>query len=349
MQSGAITLEYIQPEEPVTDNNTIASSLEIARPLEIAREVLKFESDGLAALSEAFSGDLGENFLKAMEQIKSVKGRVIVTGMGKSGHVGRKIAATLSSTGMPAMFVHPGEASHGDLGMITRDDVILALSKSGETAELSDLLAFAGRFSIPVISITGGGGSTLANASDIVLQLPPVPEACGETRAPTTSTTMTIALGDALAVALLRDKGFTSDNFQDFHPGGNLGAALRRVSDLMHGDNLPLCRPEATLGEAVKIIGQGGFGCVGITSLDGLLAGILTDGDVRRLVGRGITDGTVSDVMTADPVTITPQTLAGEALALMSDDKITALFVIDDKGKPVGLLHVHDCLSSGVL
>lgn len=320
-----------------------------ADPIAIARDVLRFEGDGIAALSEALCGDLGDHFLNAVAVMQACSGRVIVTGMGKSGHIGRKIAATLSSTGQPAMFVHPGEASHGDLGTITREDVILALSKSGETGELSDLLAFAGRFSIPVISITNGLKSTLASASDVVIGLPPMPEACGETRAPTTSTTMTLAIGDALAVVLLRLKGFTSDNFQDFHPGGNLGAALRRVSDLMHAENLPLCRADLTIAEAVGVIGIGGFGCVGVTNDDGVLTGILTDGDVRRLLGRGVTSGVIGDVMTRDPITITPLTIAGEALALMNEDRITALFVIDDTRRPVGLLHVHDCLSSGVL
>lgn len=320
-----------------------------ADPIAIAREVLDYETRGLDALSEALAGPLGDDFRKAVDMLAAAKGRVVVTGMGKSGHVARKIAATLASTGKPAHFVHPAEASHGDLGMIARDDIILALSKSGETAELSDLLAFAGRFSIPVISITAGLKSTLANASDIILALPDMPEACGETRAPTTSTTMTLALGDAIAVVLLRLQGFTSDNFQDYHPGGNLGAALRRVSDLMHAEALPLCTPGTSLAEAVKVIGAGGFGCIGITDSDGRLAGILTDGDVRRLLTRGVTAGDIADLMTRDPVTITPQTLAGEALALMNADKITALFVIDSAGKPVGLLHVHDCLSSGVL
>lgn len=313
--------------------------------LEAGREVLAVEIAGLEALKASLDGE----FSRAVEILKGVKGKIIATGMGKSGHVARKIAATLSSTGAPAIFVHPGEASHGDLGMITRDDGILALSKSGETPEMSDLLAYAQRFSVPLVAITCGAGSTLAAKANARLILPDAKEACGETRAPTTSTTMMMALGDALAVALLRDKGFTASDFHGFHPRGNLGAALRRVSDMMHGnERLPLCIDTAPLADAVRTLNAGGFGCVGIVNREGALVGILTDGDLRRAFGRADATSAVSEVMTKTPKTIAPETLAGEALALLSKGKITALFVTID-GKPVGLLHVHDCLSTGVL
>ncbi|HNR77283.1 MAG TPA: KpsF/GutQ family sugar-phosphate isomerase, partial [Parvularculaceae bacterium] len=245
--------------------------------------------------------------------------------------------------------VHPGEASHGDLGMISREDGVLALSKSGETEEMSDLLAYARRFSVPVAAITFGAGSTLAKAADARLILPEAEEACDETRAPTTSTTMMMAVGDAIAVALLRDKNFTAKDFHGFHPRGNLGAALRRVKDLMHGpDQLPLCIESAPLEDAVRTLSKAGFGCVGIVSRDGALVGILTDGDLRRAFGD-VDEGTpVEKIMTRAPKTVSPETLAGEALGILSRGKITALFVTEN-GKPVGLLHVHDCLSTGVL
>ena len=314
-------------------------------PLDIARDVLSLEIAGLEALKER----LGDDFLKTVRLLQSSRGRIIVTGMGKSGHVARKIASTLSSTGSPALYVHPGEASHGDLGMITKGDVILALSKSGETTELGDLLAFAARFSIPTAAITAGADSTLAKAAAAAIILPPSDEACGETRAPTTSTTMMMALGDALAIALLREKGFTASDFHGFHPGGNLGAALRRVRDLMHGrEATPLCSEDLTLAMAVEVLNSGGFGCVGLVAKNGDLAGILTDGDLRRRFGTVTADAPVREVMTKAPKAVSPNTLAGDALAILSRDKITALFVVEN-GKPIGLLHVHDCLSTGVL
>ena len=313
--------------------------------LEVGRDVLALEIAGL----EALRASLGEDFGRVVDLLKGVKGKIIATGMGKSGHVARKIAATLASTGAPAIFVHPGEASHGDLGMISREDGVLALSKSGETEEMSDLLAYARRFSVPVAAITFGAGSTLAKAADARLILPEAEEACDETRAPTTSTTMMMAVGDAIAVALLRDKNFTAKDFHGFHPRGNLGAALRRVKDLMHGpDQLPLCIESAPLEDAVRTMNSGGFGCVGIVSRDGALVGILTDGDLRRAFGD-VDEGTpVEKIMTRAPKTVSPETLAGEALGILSRGKITALFVTEN-GKPVGLLHVHDCLSTGVL
>ncbi len=317
----------------------------MTKHLDIASEVIDLEILGLRALKNA----LGKGFSDAVEALRQAEGRVVVTGMGKSGHVARKIAATFSSTGSPAIFVHPGEASHGDLGMISGHDVILALSKSGETNELGDLLAYAARFSIPIVAITCQSGSTLAKAATAALILPPAKEACGETRAPTTSTTMMMAAGDALAIALLRDRGFTADDFQGFHPGGNLGAALRRASDLMHGaDRLPLAAASTPMMDLVKIITAGGFGCAGIIDDQEALIGIITDGDLRRHYGGDISELTADDIMTEHPRSAPPEALAGDVLALMSREKITALFVVKDK-RPVGIVHVHDCLSTGVL
>jgi arabinose-5-phosphate isomerase len=311
----------------------------------IASEVIDLEILGLRALKNA----LDQGFSDAVEVLRRADGRVVVSGMGKSGHVARKIAATFSSTGSPAIFVHPGEASHGDLGMISGQDVILALSKSGETNELGDLLAYAARFSIPIVAITCQPGSTLAKAATTAMILPPAKEACGETRAPTTSTTMMMAAGDALAIALLRDRGFTADDFQGFHPGGNLGAALRRASDLMHNaERLPLAAASTPMMDLVKIISAGGFGCAGIVDAEEALVGIITDGDLRRHYGGDISNLTAGDIMTEDPRTAPPEALAGDVLALMSREKITALFVVKDK-RPVGIIHVHDCLSTGVL
>lgn len=313
--------------------------------IKTAKEVIDTEIAGLNALKQGLNGE----FSDVLAILKGAKGRIIVTGMGKSGHVARKIAATFSSTGAPALFVHPGEASHGDLGMISPTDVILALSKSGETSELGDILAYAARFTIPVVGITTKAGSTLVNASRAALILPDAKEACGETRAPTTSTTMMMAAGDALAVALLRDRGFTSSDFHSFHPGGNLGAALRRVRDMMHGaDALPLTPRDASLEDVVEKISSGGFGCVGVVNDKGELDGIITDGDLRRSLGKSLANMKAAEIMTDKPQTTTADALAGDVLALMSRKKITALFVIDSK-KPIGLVHVHDCLHSGVL
>ncbi|MFN3960593.1 MAG: SIS domain-containing protein [Parvularculaceae bacterium] len=310
-----------------------------------ARDVLALEIRGL----EALSASLNEDFDRMVELLKGTRGKIVATGIGKSGHVARKIAATLSSTGAPAIFVHPGEASHGDLGVIAREDCVLALSKSGETPELSDVLAHARRFAIPVAAITAAPGSTLARAADARLILPEATEACGETRAPTTSTTMMMAAGDALAIALLRDKGFTASDFHGFHPRGSLGAALRRVRDLMHGpEHLPVVIDSASVTDAVAAMTRGGFGCAGVVNAAGALVGIVTDGDLRRAFGKAGADAAVTAIMTREPKTVTPETLAGEALGILSRGKITALFVVEG-GRPVGLLHVHDCLSTGVL
>jgi len=298
------------------------------------------------ALAEGLDG----GFTAAVEALKGVEGRVIVTGMGKSGHIGRKIAATLASTGTPAFFVHPAEASHGDLGMITSKDTVLALSKSGESAELANLIEFTRRFGIPLISMTTGTDNALARAADVALGLPDAPEACPNGLAPTTSTTLALVMGDALAVALLEDRSFTAEDFGQFHPGGKLGARLLKVEDLMHGkDELPLTTPDAKMADAIISMTQGSFGCVGVQDAKGNLVGIVTDGDLRRKMSAELLTRNVADVMTADPRTIGKDALAVEALGLMTmkTPKITGLFVLED-GKPVGIVHVHDLLRAGV-
>ena len=320
------------------------SSLETGSlDLDSARRVLRLEAEGIGALAES----LGESFIAALDILHDVKGRVIVTGMGKSGHVGRKIASTMASTGTPAQYVHPGEASHGDLGMITPADVVLALSNSGETNELRDLMEYTRRNAISLIAITSRAGSTLDEMADVTLLLPATPEACPMGLAPTTSTTATLALGDALSVSLLERKGFSSQDFQVFHPGGKLGQSLMRVSDLMHeGEAVPLCSVDAPMKQAILAITAKGFGCVGVMDANGLLAGVVTDGDLRRHMGSDILAQRAGDVMTANPKSIRPQALAAEAVAVMNKYSITGLFVADD-GKPVGILHIHDCLRAG--
>lgn len=312
--------------------------------VQVGRRVLTVEADALRALSDS----LGENFAQAVETIFSAKGRVVCTGMGKSGHVARKIAATLASTGTQAMFVHPAEASHGDLGMIGPDDVVLALSKSGAGRELADTLAYAKRFSIPLIAMTAVADSPLGQAGDILLLLPDAPEATAEVNAPTTSTTLQIALGDAIAVALLERRGFTASDFRVFHPGGKLGAMLRTVGDLMHGaDELPLVSAEAAMPDALLVMSEKRFGAVGVIDGAGRLTGLITDGDLRRHMD-GLLAHTAGEVMTRAPLTITPGALAAEALKLMNDRRITVLFVVEDQ-RPVGVLHVHDLLRAGVI
>ncbi len=318
---------------------------------QISVEVLETEKAGVEALINALASDdtaLSGAVTRAVQTIFDAKGRTIVTGMGKSGHIARKIAATLASTGTSSLYVHPGEASHADLGMIEDEDVVIALSNSGETPELGDIIGYCGRFDIPLIGMTAGAGSTLAESSNICLLVPRSPEACGITKAPTTSTTQMLALGDALAVALLRKKGFSQRDFHTFHPGGKLGAALKRVTDLMHHKKMPLCAPDASFPELIAAITEGGFGCCGVVE-EGRLAGIITDGDVRRAV-IGKTDTlTAGAMMTANPRTIQEDGLAAEALALLSEFKITALFIVNTAHEPVGLLHVHDCLAVGVV
>jgi len=312
--------------------------------IEVGRRVLSIEADALSQLSSS----LGDAFVEAVETIFKARGRVVCTGIGKSGHVARKISATLASTGTPAMFVHAAEASHGDLGMVGPDDVVLALSKSGEVRELADILAYTGRFSIPLIGITASAESALGKASTILLLLPDAPEATAYVGAPTTSTTLQIALGDALAVALLERRGFTASDFKVFHPGGKLGAQLQTVRDLMHtGAELPLVEAGTPMPQALLVMTEKRFGCVGVKGSDGELAGLITDGDLRRHM-NGLLDQVAADVMTAEPTTVTLDTLAAEALKLMEDRRITVLFVIEH-GRPAGILHIHDILRAGVV
>ncbi len=316
-----------------------------------ARRTIETERAGLVALQAALDNGLAEPFAKAVALIHGCSGRVVVSGVGKSGHIGRKIAATLASTGSPAFFVHPSEASHGDLGMITRDDVVLALSWSGETAELRGLVEYSRRFDIGLISITAASESSLARQSDIVLLLPQVTEACPHGLAPTTSTLMQLALGDALAIALLESRGFTAESFHAFHPGGRLGANLRRVSDIMHGAGaVPLVAEGTLMSDAILVISEKGFGCVGIVDAAGSLVGIVTDGDLRRHMSPGLLGQRAVEIMTPAPKSVSPKTLVGEALALMNltERPFAALFVVDD-GKPVGIVHMHDLLRIGVV
>jgi arabinose-5-phosphate isomerase len=317
-----------------------------AADLAAARRVLTTASAALNTLADALDGD----FTRAIGVMLASKGRVIVSGMGKSGHVARKIAATLSSTGTPAYFVHPAEASHGDMGAVTRADVLLLLSWGGETAELSDLLTYAKRHRIPVIAIGANPDSTLIKAADVALLLPRAPEACPMGLAPTTSTTMMLSLGDALAVALMERKGFSPDQYRDFHPGGSLGRALIRVADLMHsGDEIPLAREDAPMRDVLLAIASGRQGCVGVVDATGALVGIVTDGDVRRHFEAGAEKRKASDVMTKGPKTARPDQLAAEALALMTEKKITQLFVLEEGSMaPLGVLHIHDCLRAGL-
>ncbi len=313
--------------------------------LAIARRVLATEARALDSLAANLDGP----FLKAVTLIEGAPGRVIVTGMGKSGHVARKIAATMASTGCPAFYVHPAEASHGDLGMVTRDDAVVALSNSGETPELGDIIAYTRRFEIGLIGITSRDGSTLATASDVALVLPPNPEACPMGLAPTTSTTMMLALGDALAVTLLERKGFTAADFKVFHPGGQLGQRLLKVSDLMHGgEGLPLVGAETAMADVLLVMTAKSLGCAGVVDSQGKLAGILTDGDLRRHMSPDLISRTAAQVMTASPRTVPPNLLAAEALRQMNARSITSLFVVESDGRPVGVLHVHDCLRAGL-
>lgn len=313
-----------------------------------ALRTLDFELGGVAALKQHMAGPLGEAFASAAVLLRALTGRVIVSGMGKSGHIGQKIAATLSSTGTPAFFVHPGEASHGDLGMITPEDAIIALSWSGETAELANLLTYARRFAVPLIAITSRPESSLARGAQAALILPQATEACPHGLAPTTSSLMQLAIGDALAIALLEGKGFTAQDFKVFHPGGQLGAKLKYVSDFMHtGERLPLARGDIPMSEALVLMTEKSFGCLGVVDGNGRLDGILTDGDLRRNMGRALLEAKLADVMTRGPKTITSDTLASAALNSLNTAKITALFVVEN-GRPVGIVHIHDLLRLGV-
>ncbi|MEP2531574.1 KpsF/GutQ family sugar-phosphate isomerase [Shimia sp.] len=314
--------------------------------LDTARRVIATEATALTRLEAG----LGQEFADAVELLMSVRGRVIVSGMGKSGHIARKIAATFASTGTPAHFVHPAEASHGDLGMMTQGDVVLVLSNSGETPELADLVAYTRRFDIPLIGVASRAESTMIRQCDIGLILPQADEACGTGIVPTSSTTMTLALGDALAVAIMEHRQFTPEHFREFHPGGKLGARLARVRDLMHdGDRLPQNSANAPMADVLIEISQKGFGVSGVTNDTGALIGIITDGDLRRHMD-GLLDHTAAHVMTSAPQTIAPGALAEEAVAIMNKRKITCLFVVDPDGpgNAIGLLHIHDCLRAGL-
>ena len=314
-----------------------------------AARALNIERDGLIALAASCDGPLGEALADAVALIGAAAGRVIVSGIGKSGHVGRKIASTLASTGTPASFVHPSEASHGDLGMITAQDVVLILSNSGESAELHDLLDYTKRFAVPLIAICSQEASSLAKAAHVVLLCPQALEACPIGLAPTTSTMLQLALGDALAIALLEDKGFTPAAFREFHPGGKLGAQLKHVSDIMHsGSALPLVNSGSAMGEALVVMSAKSFGCLGVVAATGRLLGIITDGDLRRHMSPSLLQHSVDDIMTANPKTITPDMLAVQALERLNAAKITSVFVVDAQGKPAGLVHIHDLLRIGV-
>lgn len=318
-------------------------------PVSSALRTLELEREGLAALAALLGNGFGAPFMAAVELIRQAKGRVIVTGIGKSGHIGQKIAATLASTGTPSFFVHPSEASHGDLGMITAGDVVLAISWSGETVELKTIITYSRRFTVPLISITSRRDSALGQQSDVVLELPRAQEACPHGLAPTTSTTMQLALGDCLAIALLEARGFTAQDFRVFHPGGSLGASLKYVSDVMHtGDHVPLARDDEIMSAALVTMTGKSFGCLGIVDAKGKLAGVITDGDLRRHMGADLLGAATGAIMSRKPKTAAPGMLASAALELLNSSRITALFVVE-KGKPVGIVHVHDLLRAGVI
>ncbi len=327
---------------PTLESNII----EAANKMDVAsgKRVLEIEAKALQELAN----ELGNMFCRALDIIAEVKGRIVVTGMGKSGHIGQKIASTFSSTGTPAFFVHPAEASHGDLGMIAKGDVVIALSNSGETTELADIVAYAKRFEIPLIGITGGIKSTLANAAEIALVLPVCDEACPMGLAPTTSTTLMLALGDAMSVALLERKGFSSDEFHTLHPGGKLGRRLIKVSEIMHtSDKMPLTGPDTLMSDALIEMSAKSFGCLGIIGPDGKLQGIITDGDLRRHMDSELINKKTGEVMTKEVATINPDILASMALGTMNVQGITNIFVTKNN-RPIGILHVHDCLRAGV-
>jgi arabinose-5-phosphate isomerase len=314
--------------------------------LDTARRVIRTEAEALVALADG----LDESFRNAIDLLNATRGRVIVTGIGKSGHIANKIAATLASTGTPAQFVHPAEASHGDLGMITADDMVLAISNSGEAPELANLIAYSRRFSIPLIGITSNPASGLGSQCDVVLVLPKLAEACGTGVVPTTSTTMTLALGDALAVALMENRAFTAEHFRNFHPGGKLGARLSRVGDLMHtGSAIPMVQEDSPMAEALAEMGGKGFGVVAVTDKAGRLQGIITNGDISRHLA-GLSSMIAAEVMTRAPITIEPGALAEKAVGIMNARKITTLIVVDPGAPalPAGLLHIHDCLRVGL-
>ncbi len=312
--------------------------------LKTARQVVTDEARALDVLAEG----LDEHFAEAVQLILQATGRIIISGIGKSGHIGHKIAATLASTGTPAYFVHPAEASHGDLGMVSKGDVVLAISNSGEAPELANLLAFTRRFGIPLIGLSSKPESTLMKQADVHLLIPSLGEACGFGMVPSISTTLTLAMGDALAIALMKYRDFKPEDFRAYHPGGKLGAQLSTVRDLMHED-LPLVTMGTPMSEALLVMSQKSFGVVGVTDETGRLKGIVTDGDLRRNMD-GLLDKSTEEVMTEDPLTIAPNAMAEEAVAIMNDRKITSLFVVDPetRGPALGLLHIHDCLRVGL-
>ena len=316
--------------------------------IDLALRTLEADVGGVSALAAALRGNLARTFVAAIELIQRARGRVIVTGVGKSGHVGRKMSSTLASTGTPSFFVHAGEAGHGDLGMITPDDVIIALSWSGETTELKNLIDFSRRFRTPLIAVTAEADSTLGHAADVALVLPQVREACPHNLAPTTSSLMQLALGDALAIALLEGRGFTALDFGALHPGGRLGALLKFTRDVMHtGNAMPLVPPGTKMSQAIVEMSAKSLGCVGIADRDGRLLGIITDGDLRRHMRPELLDCAVEDVMTHNPKTVAPDQLASEVLELLNASKISAVFVVE-AARPVGIVHLHDLLRIGV-
>jgi arabinose-5-phosphate isomerase len=336
-------------EGPARKFKSIDGGKRLSRlPIASALRTLDLECEGLALLREALAGPMARSFEAALRLLREARGRVVVTGIGKSGHIGQKMAATFASTGRPAFFVHPTEASHGDLGMITRDDVLLALSWSGETVELKPLITYSRRHSVPLIAITSRAESALGQHSDVVLELPRIKEACPHGLAPTTSTSMQLVLGDCLAIALLEAKGFTVNDFKVFHPGGSLGASLKYVSDVMHkGERLPLARDTEPMSAALVTMTQKSFGCLGIVDAKGKLIGMVTDGDLRRHMGEDLVRARTADIMTRRPKTAKPKMLASAALEMINAARITALFVVE-RGKPVGIVHVHDLLRAGL-
>ncbi|AGF75309.1 KpsF/GutQ family sugar-phosphate isomerase [Bartonella vinsonii] len=324
-----------------------ASHMALRGAISSALKTLASEKQGLKALEAALLGNLSSSFETAVQTIRNARGHVVITGLGKSGHIGTKIAATLASTGTPAFFVHAAEANHGDLGMIGSDDVILALSWSGETLELSGIINHAARFRTPLIAMTSGKNSVLGRQADIVLLLPKIEEACPHGLAPTTSTVMQLAMGDALAVALLEMRGFTATDFKIYHPGGSLGASLRYVRDIMHeGDRIPLVIQGTMMIEAMNVLVEKHFGCVGVVNQEGELIGIVTDGDLARNIHFNLSKFSVDEVMTKNPKIVEPNTLVGAATAFINDHHIGAFFVVENK-KPVGIVHFHDLLRIG--
>jgi len=336
------------PEIKLVEPAVMDGDAERDQALTSALRTLEMEAQGLAALKAELTDGLARQFAEVTAIIHATDGRVIVTGIGKSGHIGRKVAATLSSTGTPAFFIHPSEASHGDLGMIKAEDILLVLSWSGETEELQNLIDYSRRFGVRLIAMTANRKSALARAADNLLVLPKADEACPHGLAPTTSTLVQLALGDALAVALLEMRGFTASDFKTIHPGGRLGAKLKLVGDIMHaGDRLPLVPPGTVMAEALVTMTEKSLGCLGIVGDDGHLLGVITDGDLRRHMRPDLPALRVEEIMTSSPKTVRRDLLAGAALELLNASRITALFVVED-GRPVGVVHVHDFLRIGV-